>query len=315
MSILALSELIEIYLKKTGMPIPVFKKDIYGWYENSGLLLREGEYFFFTGGLYQLAPYIENLVRLMYVVERKDRKALENLVKLARTFYEPVYHILRIIIRPGKDELKRINKLILNILILLKKSGINIYYEPDLDSYSGILLHDIGNINAFIENANKVYNNIQKTNKKKIVTIDPHTTYALSVLYPKYIDNFDLEVIPYFELLDENVIEEKKMNPLVIHDSCIYAREFRLGRKIRLLLSKKTSAILEPRMSRENTSCCGGPIEFFMPSLASKIAEIRIGQLIKLSQNIIVACPICLYNFKRVVSNPNVKIMDLGEIL
>lgn len=315
MSLLALSELVEIYLRKTGMPIPVFKKDIYGWYENSGLSLKEGQYFFFTGGLYQLAPYIENLVRLMYVIEKKDRNALENLVKLARTFYEPVYHVLRILIRPRKDEIARINQLILNILFLLKKSGIKVYYEPVLDTYSGILLHDMGNINAFMENAQHVYNNIRKSNKKKVITLDPHTTYALSVLFPKYLDDFDLEVIPYFELLDENVIDEKKGDQLVIHDSCIYAREFGLGRKIRLLLSGKTTGILEPRMSGENTSCCGGPIEFFMPSLASKIAEKRIEQLVKLSKNIVVACPICLYNFRRVTKDSSIKVLDLGEIL
>ena len=77
----------------------------------------------------------------------------------------------------------------------------NLYYRPKLDYYSGILLYDLGDNEGFIEHAKFVANKLKKNGIKKIVTVDPHTTYALKVLYPKY-TGMEFEVKTYFELID-----------------------------------------------------------------------------------------------------------------
>ena len=61
---------------------------------------------------------------------------------------------------------------------------------------------------------------------KKLITVDPHTTYAVKVLFPKYIgERFDVKT--YFELID---FSSKNGNGRVtIHDSCFYGRHLELS--------------------------------------------------------------------------------------
>ena len=74
------------------------------------------------------------------------------------------------------------------------------FYRPDMDFYSGILLYDLGDQEGFEEHARFVAKTLKLHGVDKIITVDPHTTYALKELYPKY-TGVSFEVQPYFTLL------------------------------------------------------------------------------------------------------------------
>ena len=60
------------------------------------------------------------------------------------------------------------------------------FYHPEMDFYSGILLYDLGDQEGFAAHARFVARTLKLHGVKKIITVDPHTTYALKELYPKY---------------------------------------------------------------------------------------------------------------------------------
>ena len=63
---------------------------------------------------------------------------------------------------------------------------------------------------------------------QKIITVDPHTTYALKVLYPQYAGE-QFEVRTYFELA--NVSSSRWAGPVTLHDPCFYGRYLELSRR------------------------------------------------------------------------------------
>jgi Fe-S oxidoreductase len=65
--------------------------------------------------------------------------------------------------------------------------------------------------------------------------------------------------------------------------------------------------------AKDSGGCCGGPLESLAPEISRKIAEKRIHDLTKVSNNIIVLCPICLTNLSRIASNVNV--IDFAELI
>ena len=107
---------------------------------------------------------------------------------------------------------------------MLTKSGVDFFYHPEMDFYSGILLYDLGDQEGFVEHARFVARTLKLHGVQKIITVDPHTTYALKELYPKY-TGVSFEVQPYFALLrPDEVSRGNGRPPVAIHDPCFYGR-------------------------------------------------------------------------------------------
>ena len=97
-------------------------------------------------------------------------------------------------------EKQKFDGILRSICRLLTKSGVDFFYHPEMDFYSGILLYDLGDQEGFAAHARFVARTLKLHGVKKIITVDPHTTYALKELYPKYTGE-SFEVQPYFSLL------------------------------------------------------------------------------------------------------------------
>jgi Cysteine-rich domain. len=66
----------------------------------------------------------------------------------------------------------------------------------------------------------------------------------------------------------------------------------------------------------DTSHCCGGPVESTYPSIAGKVSANRVRELVKLSRNIVVQCPICYVNLRRGSHGiDGVKIYDLAEVM
>jgi len=295
---------------KTGYPVPVPEDFSYKWALKFNFS-RKGKVILYTGALYQLIPYIESLSLYLMAMEKSDEGGYIAL-KLARNIPR---EIINKIVQPDKKLISWSYNVLTSISNLLMKSGIDFAYLYENDIYSGVLLYDMGDENRFKLHANKVFKLIKQSNAEKIITVDPHTTNILKNVYPKYIDGFDIEVNSYLELIDVN--GENKVNgyPVVIHDSCIYARGLSLIDPPRNLLSKKGYDIKEARRSKKITYCCGGPIESIFPSLSHEIAKNRVEELSNISSNIVTMCPICYINLNKIASNYKAKVYDISEML
>ena len=210
----------------------------------------------------------------------------------------------------------RVNKIIRGIALLLRYAGIEYGYLYDNEMYSGVLLYDLGLDDLFKKHVSKVYDIFTKYGVKEVITIDPHTTYILRRIYPEYLDNFNINVVNYLELLDKsNISVRNKLNvEVTIHDPCYYARYENIIEEPRRLLGRGGINIIEADRNKLLTYCCGGPIEAISPKLSSKVAEVRFEELSSKSRNIVVLCPICYSNLSRVASG-DVNILDISEYL
>ncbi len=289
-------------VKKTKNPFGVNKQKINSWYVNEDLP-DKGEYLLFTGLMYQMIPYIEAVTSQLGKIE--DSK-FSKYSSLGRFVPRSLTNIsLNALI--SKNNVDFSNEVLKSIITLLKNSNIDFLYSPDLDQYSGILLYDLGDEKYFKAHARTVANTLYQHNISKIITVDPHTTYALKVLYPKYI-GINFEVYTYFELLNLTGDLEKEV---VLHDPCFYGRYLELSHVPRNLLKNMGVEIKDILRNGKFTHCCGGPAESLSPKLASKIRENRVKQLKETNKLILTMCPICYTNLRKSTSN----IMDLAIFL
>ncbi len=290
-----LIELLESNMARTGNPLGLKRSLLSEWLRGLPDLKGRDDTILFTGLMYQLTPYIELSTKYLQKIENSSlEKLFYFYVKLSK--YVNPYRFLTL---RGSD-MERYSESLRRIFLILKKSGIDFTYREDLDGYSGILLYDLGDDSAFSSHAQEISDLLENADVKKIITVDPHTTYALKVLYPEY-SGLKVEVASYLEILAD-VIDKGRMenlNEVVIHDSCYYARYLDIIEHPRKILENMGYRVVEPENSREMTSCCGGPIESISPVFSREIAESRIEELSSAGKKAVTMCPICMGNFER----------------
>ncbi len=301
--------------RKTGMPVPVPREAVYEWAKPLNIPPR-GDVYLYTGALYQLVPYINSLVKQLEQLSRS--RAAGVALRLARAAAR-IVDLTRLVLKPSSEDIEFPRKVLSSIASLLREAGISYAYLYKDDAYSGVLLHDIGLEDLFAEHAKRVYARLRERGARRIITVDPHTTYALAQLYPEYVDGFDMEVVNYLELLAE-ALDSGRLKPrrnvgekVTIHDPCLYARVLNIVEQPRRLLKAAGIELVEPRRSGRMTYCCGGPVEAFSPHLARRIAETRVRELKEAAERIVTLCPICYANLVRVAGRETVT--DIAVVL
>ena len=279
-------ELIANNVRKTRNPFGAADSMINDWW-NGTSMHREGDAMLFTGLMYQLVPYIEKTTRYL---ERYEDSYLANYVRFGK--YMPKF-LVRLAFRflASKEDKKKFNGILKSIVEILLKSKVDFCYRPELDYYSGILLYDLGDIDGFISHARFVANTLKENGINKLITVDPHTTYALKVLYPKYTGE-TFEVKTYFELL--NLRGENGTKQVTLHDPCFYGRYLELSEVPVKVLENLGIECVAVRNSGQFTNCCGGPAESISPKLSTEVLSRRVEELKATGAPIVAMCPICM---------------------
>ncbi|MEW6658320.1 MAG: (Fe-S)-binding protein [Thermodesulfobacteriota bacterium] len=279
-------------VRKTRNPFGVPNSRFNAWWrEASGFTRRPGDALLFTGLMYQAIPYIEATTRYL---ERLEGSRGADYLRFAR-FLPGALLGRGLSALISTAEKKKFDGILHNICRILKKSGVDFFYHPEMDFYSGILLYDLGDQEGFVEHAKFVARTLKLHGVQKIITVDPHTTYALKELYPKYIGE-TLEVQPYFTLLRCGASRSNGQPRVAIHDPCFYGRYLELSDGPRQILKSLGLEYVEVRNCREFTSCCGGPAESVSPALNREILERRAAELKAAAAPVVTFCPICLAN-------------------
>lgn len=290
-------------VRKTMSPFGVPKALVNGWWKGLGIP-TEGDWLLVTGLMYQFVPYIETATAQLTRFE--DTKWASSL-RYAR-YVPPLASGLGLaMLTPAQGRRKAANHL-RDIVTVLRASGARFGYRPDLDEYSGILLYDLGDQENFVRHASRVAARLTQAGVRRIITTDPHTTYALKVLYPKYV-GASFEVRTYFENLD--LKGDAQGRRLTLHDPCFYGRYLELSDSPRRALGNLGYDCVDVRDSGAFTSCCGGPAESISPKLAHEIGTRRAENLAAAGDQVVTMCPICLNNLEKSGAN----VVDLSAIL
>jgi Fe-S oxidoreductase len=296
-------DLIADNVKKTKSPFGIPKFMANTWWKNT-IVDRDGDALLFTGLMYQFMPYINKTTHYLELYEDTD---WANYLPYTKYIPKVLTGVGLALLTSGKEK-RASNKILQNIVKILKKSNVDFGYKPELDDYSGILLYDLGDQDGFVQHAKLVAANLKKAGIKKIITVDPHTTYALKVLYPKYA-GAGFEVKTYFELV--NITSNNGSRRVTLHDPCIYGRYLALSDVPQNVLGKLDIECVNVRNSREFTNCCGGPAESISPKLSKEVLDRRVQELQSTGLPIIAMCPICLGNIRKTGAN----VEDLSTLI
>jgi Fe-S oxidoreductase len=303
--------LISTNVRKSRNPFGIPRAQINTWWrEAPGFTRRPGDALLLTGLMYQAIPYIEATTRYLERLEGSRWAGYLRFAPLSR--YIPSFVVGQgLACLTSKTEKKQFNGILQAICRLLTKSGVDFFYHPEMDFYSGILLYDLGDQDGFVEHAKFVARTLKLHGIEKIITVDPHTTYALKELYPKY-TGVSFEVQPYFALLrPRGVSRGNGRPPVAIHDPCFYGRYLKVSEGPRQLLSALGLNYADVRNCGEFTSCCGGPAESVSPALNREILDRRVEELKASGAPVVTVCPICLANLLKA----GLPVEDLASLL
>jgi Fe-S oxidoreductase len=282
-------------VRKTRNPFGAWNAAMNTWWKKTPLR-TEGDAMLFTGLMYQLMPYIK---KTTHQIERFEGAFIANYVGYQK--YVPKFLVkMAFIFMAVRKDKEQSNTILKSIVKLLDASHVNFFYSPKLDFYSGILLYDLGDNEGFIEHARFVAGKLKEKGIKKIITVDPHTTYALKVLYPKY-TGIHFDVKTYFELIDFDARDGGRQ--VTLHDPCFYGRYLQLSDAPRKILDRFGIENVSVRNSGKFTSCCGGPAESISPALTKEILSRRYADLQATGKPILAMCPVCLGNLMKVDAN------------
>jgi Fe-S oxidoreductase len=304
-------ELIAANIRKTRNPFGISNSQINTWWRQApGSTRRPGDALLLTGLMYQAIPYIEATTRYLERLEGSRWADYLRFAPLSR--YIPSFLVGRVFASlTSAAEKKQFDGILQAICRLLTKSGAAFFYHPEMDFYSGILLYDLGDQEGFVEHARFVARTLQLHGVRKIITVDPHTTYALKELYPKY-TGVSFEVEPYFALLQpDGVSRGNGRPPVAIHDPCFYGRYLKVSEGPRRLLTGLGLTYADVRNCGELTSCCGGPAESVSPALNREILDRRVAELKASGTPVVTFCPICLANLLKA----GLPVEDLANLL
>jgi Fe-S oxidoreductase len=296
--------------KRTGNPMGVSPDILSDWSKNEEF--SSSSTIIYTGGLYQMMPKAEKFVDLMAKAETSSSFSFGLRVLGSET----ASGLAGRLVKEDKNKVERARRILRNASKLLTKNGVEHTYLGKDEPYSGILFYDLGLTDEFLNIATSCLKTFRERGVKKIITLDPHSTYALRELYPKFIDGFDLEVIHYMEITEPAKNDAIK-DVYVIHDPCILSRRLSLSDAYRSYLDSLGVSYVEPERNRRITFCCGGPVESIAPAVSSKVSEVRCSQLRDKSRKAIAACPICLSNLgrcSRASQNESLEVFDPLEL-
>jgi Fe-S oxidoreductase len=284
-------------LEKDFVPFPINKKLCTKWAD--GLNLPEkGETVLYTSYMYQLAGIFKSYEALLPKIGALG--GIQSLGSLGK-----------LLVRPDRQDMERAGKILAQISWLLKDSGLDVCYLYENEPYSGALLLELGMIREFREYGNRLSKFFEARGISRIITVDPHTLNALTRL--REMSVLKVELDSYLDVVDLRRRTTGLNKTYVLHDSCLYARY--LGRRavIREKLSQAGIELKEDDIvTGQGTSmCCGAPVGAVNRELSERIAQARSSALLKVSDSILVACPLCYQNLAAFADD----VKDIMEVI
>ncbi len=297
-----ITDLLAANVRRSGNPFGLATGSINTWWKGRDLP-GQGETLLFTGMMYQMVPYINAATTML---EKYEDTPAADRIRFGR-WVPRFLSSAALKLAASKQDRAGAARVLGDIARVLAASGVDFAYRPELDDYSGILLHDLGDRENFIAHARRVAARLQEAGVKRLITVDPHTTWALRELYPVH-TGYAPEVRTYFELVDlQGTVEQE----VTLHDPCFYGRYLELSRVPRDLLAGLGVRCTDVTASGPYTSCCGGPAESVSPALALRVGRQRAAELAATGRPLVTMCPICQANLRRA----GAEVMDLPALL
>jgi heterodisulfide reductase subunit D len=237
-------------------------------------------------------------------------------------------------LQPGGDYLffvgctsaYRLNEISKTFLDIADRTGLKITIIPH-EWCCGSINFRTGVEELGLETAKHNYEVFKATNIKTIVATCAGCYRTLKLDYPKWIDDWDFDVLHSIELIDELIkngeikIKNKISGVITYHDPCHLGRHAGLYEAPRRVIEAiNKDAFIEMRRNRANAYCCGagGGVKSGFPEFALEIAIDRIKEAEETGAEwLTTICPFCLGNLRDAAkeANSKIKVVDLLELV
>lgn len=215
---------------------------------------------------------------------------------------------------------------LLHAIDVLKELDVEFGFLYDEEPCCGGPLHTYGLLEDFKEHVKTVYKLLKDKGVTQIITINPICGGVFKKFYPDILNNFDIEVKHFTEVVAEKIKEKglyfkaKKKRKVVFHDPCYLARFMRVVDAPRIILNSIDGwELVEPVNNKFDTKCDGGGgIEVVYPKIARKIAVDRTKELLATGADLIVtACAPCIMMLKlgRDEMKRKEEILDITDVI
>ena len=291
-------------------------------------LPRESEYTFFAGCGYQSLKYAEGMLSTAKGLE-KVGMGMNKLIGLSKAFGKVGVDLTSIgakVTAAGKSD--PYTKVLLSAVSVLQKLGIDIGYLHEHEPCCGSPVYYAGFEDDYRKIANDNYTKFKTLGVKKIIGIIPACTSSLRDAYPKYVENYDLEVIHFLKFvaqkLRQNNLKLKLKEKLTVtyHEPCQLSRYLKIIDEPREIMHRiEGLEFREPDPEERETwsTCCGGGgLEASHPELSERLGLRRMAELQKTEAPVIVTnCPACMMQLLKAAKKGRapVKVMDFIELI
>jgi len=208
---------------------------------------------------------------------------------------------------------------------ILKKIGVDFIKLKDLELCCGSPVLNAGYGVDFETIVKKNYKIFKEHGIKKIITPCPACFKTFKLEYPKFLQKFDIEVEHVSQTI-MNAIKNGKLRlkkidkPIKVtyHDPCHLGRYCGVYEEPRDILKALGYDLIEMKLSRENSFCCGGGggLRSNYPELSEEIAKMRVKHAKDVKADMIVtSCPMCFSCFDEVAKGLNIKSAELSSLI
>lgn len=307
-------------MRRSSNPLGISGGKLSSW--ASGLDLPDkGDTLLYTGCEYQMIPYVLTFVdqiKRMGPFGYEGSALVSAAVSLRKLGFDAAMAFASL---TAKDE-AYYNDIARTYASLLTKHGVDFAYLGEEEPYSGALLYEFGLMDEFAEHANKVARLLKERKVRKVIVTSPHALEAFRILYPKFIQGFDIEAIHFTEAIVKSgeSVSMVLSEPLevTLHDPCHLARTLDMTEEPREILSRVKNLTLKevPYSNKRWTTCCGAPVEMLLPGLSESLAARRVQELASSGAGTaLTLCAFCLANLRKRASGKTLKVMDFAELL
>ncbi|MDD5312090.1 MAG: (Fe-S)-binding protein [Dehalococcoidia bacterium] len=212
-------------------------------------------------------------------------------------------------------------------LRLLKAAGISYNVLAD-ERCCG---HDLilsGDLNGFLDLGHANLEEFAKRGIKKIIVSCPECYYTLKVDYPRYFNDWNVEVchiteVPEISQVSRHTAADGSVKRKVTyHDSCKLGRYFKMYDGPRNLLNSIAGVeLVEMENNRENAVCCGASPWMYCGSINKQVQDERLRQAGSTGAELMVtSCPKCQIHLTCAQKSHNnaaeeIKIVDMYHLL
>jgi Fe-S oxidoreductase len=289
-------DIIKENILANGNPLGLSPKLFTKWAQGLDLP-STGDTFIYTGLEYQMLPYNDRFLDMV-----KQAGAFGEKMAIANTIKGLFGHVgidLGRIFAAAKHG-ERYDAVLRRFVEVLRSVNISPAYLYEDEPYAGALLYEFGFHDELAEMGRRIRSQFIDKGIKRLIVVSPHSLEMFKTVYPKFGITFDMEIIHYIQAL--GAFKGGKLSePLSvsIHDPCHLVRSMGIVEEPRNVLLKVSGCTVKeiPHVNKKMTSCCGAPIESYLPHLGQSLASLRLDEFEEAGlTTVLTLCPFCYHN-------------------